>query len=97
MTECQYEAFISGNSLIIGLTMVFYCSVGYRSSALAAQIHGSFPTNEIFNLQGGIFNWHNERRDLVNEKGVSEDIHPYDKYWGRLLERPVHIRYHSAE
>lgn len=80
-----------------GKTMVFYCSVGYRSSALAAQILKNFPSNEIYNLQGGIFNWHNERRNLVNENGASEDIHPYDQYWGRLLERPENIRYPGTQ
>ena len=83
--------------LIPGKTMVFYCSVGYRSSALAAQILKNFPSNEIYNLQGGIFSWHNERRNLVNENGASKDIHPYDRKWGRLLERPEHIRYQSTD
>ena len=79
--------------------VVFYCSVGYRSSQLAESVQENLKTigsKEIYNLQGGIFNWHNERRKLVNINGVSEDIHPYDQYWGRLLERPDRIRYRSA-
>ena len=81
-----------------GKSVVFYCSVGYRSSQLAASVQGNLQASgsqEIFNLEGGIFNWHNERRRLVNKNGPSDDIHPYDRYWGRLLERSNMIRYHA--
>lgn len=81
-----------------GKTIVFYCSVGYRSSQLAEAVQRDLQTSgseEIYNLEGGIFNWHNEGRELVNENGASDDIHPYDRHWGRLLERPDKIRYHA--
>jgi rhodanese-related sulfurtransferase len=80
-----------------GKAVVFYCSVGYRSSQLAESVQENLQASgsqAIYNLEGGIFNWHNERRKLINKNGSSDDIHPYDQYWGRLLERPDKIRYH---
>ena len=85
--------------MIKGKAVVFYCSVGYRSSQLAASVQEYLQASgnhKILNLQGGIFNWHNNRRKLVNKNGFSDDIHPYDQYWGRLLERPDKIRYHTT-
>ena len=85
-------------NLVKGKPIVFYCSVGYRSSKLATTVQENLRVSgsqEIYNLEGGIFNWHNERRKLVNKNGPSDDIHPYDRYWGRLLERPKMIRYHA--
>jgi rhodanese-related sulfurtransferase len=84
--------------MIEGKAVVFYCSVGYRSSKLAESVQETLQTSgskAIYNLEGGIFNWHNERRRLINMKGASDDIHPNDRYWGRLLERPEMIRYNA--
>ena len=82
-----------------GKAVVFYCSVGYRSSQLAESVQENLQaigSKEIYNLEGGIFNWHNKHRQLVNKNGASDDIHPYDQYWGRLLERPERILYQHA-
>lgn len=80
--------------------LVFYCSVGYRSSALASRIQRGLPqaaSNRVFNLQGGLFNWHNQQRELVDSNGTSDYIHPYDRDWGRLLEHQDLIRYQSTD
>jgi len=81
--------------IIGGKTSVFYCSVGYRSSALAEQIQGKL-SSPVYNLEGGIFNWHNQRRKLVNQRSSTDDIHPYDRHWGRLLSRQENIRYQPS-
>ena len=84
------------NQMLTGKTVIFYCSVGQRSSDLAERVQDSLAssaTTGIYNLQGGIFNWHNEKRALVSESGVTDNVHPYNSYWGRLLERPERIRY----
>ena len=46
----------------------------------------------VYNLDGGIFAWHNERRALTNAAGATDYVHPFDDYWGRLLERRDLIR-----
>jgi len=84
------------NEMLRGKTVIFYCSVGQRSSDLTERIQASLAgstTTGIYNLQGGIFNWHNEKRTLVSESGVTDFVHPYNSYWGHLLERPEKIRY----
>jgi rhodanese-related sulfurtransferase len=95
--DISSREFISTFSeMLTGKTVIFYCSVGQRSSNLAERVQGSLSgsaTNGIYNLQGGIFNWHNQKRALVSEAGATDFVHPYNNYWGRLLERPEMIRY----
>jgi 3-mercaptopyruvate sulfurtransferase SseA len=74
-----------------GKAVVFYCSVGVRSSALAERVaqglqaHGATAVDD---LAGGIFAWHGEGRPLVDAQGSTDFVHPYDSSWGRLLARP---------
>ena len=73
-----------------GKTVVFYCSVGVRSSRLASSLKDELlaaGATAVHNLDGGIFAWHNEARPLVDGKGETVFVHPYDAYWGRLLAR----------
>ena len=64
---------------------VVYCAVGYRSSALAQKLQKAGVTN-VFNLDGSIFQWANEGRDVYQgEKRVGK-VHPYDRKWGQLLK-----------
>jgi len=85
--------------MIKGKTAVFYCAVGYRSSLLAESVQEDLQASgnqQIFNLQGGIFDWHNNHRKLVDKSGESDNIHPNSRYWGRMLERPDRIRYRNS-
>lgn len=78
-------------SAVRGKTIVFYCSVGVRSSKLAGRIQGDLRRAgavQIYNLRGGIFRWHNEERILVDDSGADTPfVHPYDSRWGRLVAR----------
>ncbi len=70
-------------------TIVFYCSVGERSSRLAAKYKHSLEAQgakEVYNLVGGLFQWHNEKRELMQENTETTLIHPYNRSWGRLLD-----------
>jgi rhodanese-related sulfurtransferase len=64
--------------------VVVYCSVGYRSSALAARLAKAGATN-VANLEGSIFAWANEGRPLASNGRPASVVHPYDARWGRLL------------
>lgn len=78
-----------------GKTVIFYCSVGVRSSRLAASVQAALKEEgaiRVFNLDGGIFAWHNEERALVNRKGATSHVHPFDKYWGKLVKRSDLLR-----
>lgn len=78
-----------------GKTLVFYCSVGERSSRFAQALNAHTKKHhfETLNLEGGLFNWHNENRELSNTNGLTDNIHPYNKYWGRLLVNQDKIRF----
>jgi rhodanese-related sulfurtransferase len=74
--------------------IVAYCSVGYRSSAVARALQKRGYTN-VANLEGSLFKWANEGRPLVRDtetRGESigtSDVHPYNALWGKLLEKQV--------
>lgn len=79
-----------------GRNVVLYCSVGVRSTELASRIRTAAldaGATSVANLTGGIFSWHNERRSLVNENGPTNRIHPYNSFWGTLIERDDMISY----
>ena len=64
--------------------VVVYCSVGWRSSALAQRLTEAGHTN-VSNLEGSIFVWANEGRRLVDDQGEATKVHPYNRTFGRLL------------
>lgn len=71
-----------------GRPVIVYCSVGYRSSELARRLMKAGITN-VFNLAGSIFQWANEGRPLVDEKGPAKTVHPYNARWGALLKPEI--------
>ena len=66
--------------------IVVYCSVGYRSSALAEKLQKKGYTN-VFNLEGSIFKWANEDRPVFAGGVRVYQVHPYNHRWGTLLDR----------
>lgn len=66
--------------------IVTYCSVGYRSSALAQRLRAAGYTR-VENLEGSIFQWANEGRPLVRDGQPAKLVHPFDAVWGRLLDK----------
>lgn len=69
--------------------VVTYCSVGYRSAALAQRLQAAGFT-DVRNLRGSIFAWANEDRPLVDTEGrPTAVVHPYDRTWGTLVA-PAH-------
>jgi rhodanese-related sulfurtransferase len=72
-------------------TVVLYCSVGVRSSKAAAELLRSGRAN-VFNLQGSIFRWANEGRQLVANDHAVHVVHPYNEQWGVLLNPELHPR-----
>ena len=75
---------------VTGKKVVFYCSVGVRSSMLAGRVQEVLRARgaaAVYNLSGGIFRWHNERRPLSARNGRTDKVHPYSSYWSRYLKR----------
>lgn len=75
---------------VAGKTVIFYCSVGVRSSKLAARVQSALVeagAKAVYNLDGGIFAWHNQKRPLMDVGGPTKFVHPYDRNWGSLVLR----------
>lgn len=66
--------------------IVTYCSVGYRSAALAKKLRDAGYTH-VTNLEGSIFRWANENRPLVHDGQPTDKVHPYNALWGTLVEK----------
>ena len=66
-------------------TIVCYCSVGYRSSEMAAQLQEAGYT-KVYNLEGSIFEWVNTGRKVVDAQGTTKKVHGFDLEWSKLLK-----------
>ncbi len=79
-----------------GKTVVFYCSVGQRSSSMLSRLDNilnSMGVKQAYNLEGGAFKWHNDNFSLVKNDESTRDIHPYNAYYGRLVNDKSSIKY----
>lgn len=71
-----------------GTPIVTYCAVGYRSGEMAERLRAAGFTN-VRNLEGSIFQWANEHRPLVRGDQRASQVHPYNSFWGRLVNDDV--------
>jgi hypothetical protein len=71
--------------------IVTYCSVGYRSAALALRLHAA-GYRYVENLEGSIFEWANENRPLVHDGKPTDRVHPYNAVWEMLLDKDRRAR-----
>jgi rhodanese-related sulfurtransferase len=66
--------------------IVLYDSTGARSAKLA-EILARRGVREVAYLGGGIFQWANGERPLVDgDENAATKVHPYNRFWGRLLK-----------
>ncbi len=68
--------------------IVVYCTVGYRSEKIAKKLLKAGFT-DVSNLYGGIFEWVHQDQSVVNNEGVTEEIHTYDKDWAQWLDKGI--------
>ena len=67
--------------------IIIYCSVGYRSEKIGEKLIKAGYTN-VSNLYGGIFEWVNQGKPIVNQLGEpTSKIHGYSKAWGIWLSK----------
>jgi len=66
--------------------IVVYCSVGYRSSGVAAKLQKQGYKN-VYNLEGSIFEWTNSGYPVFKGEREVHGVHPFDHEWGRLLQK----------
>lgn len=88
--EMENDVFEAGYSAMVAeKRVVFYCSVGKRSS-ISLERYVEFLDStaaSASNLRGGIFRWYNSGYPLTSENGKTDQIHPYNAYWGQLLRK----------
>ena len=71
-------------------TVVFYCSVGQRSSEFLQRVLDpcrTTGTRECYNLRGGIFRWYNNGFPVFDKEGETHEIHGYNLLWSMMVER----------
>lgn len=69
--------------------IVVYCSVGYRSAAVAEEL-ASLGYINVRNLKHSIFEWAEKGYPLVNSEGAIESVHPFNRAWGALINESLH-------
>lgn len=69
--------------------IVVYCSVGYRSAAVADELKDLGYSN-VRNLQHSLFEWAEKDFPMVNSQGDVDKVHPYNRAWGTLLDKDMH-------
>jgi rhodanese-related sulfurtransferase len=82
--------------LAAGARAVVYCSVGYRSAAIARRLRKA-GHRDVYNLEGGIFAWANEGRELRRGDARVRVVHPYTARWGRYLDPRLHATSGTAK
>lgn len=84
-SAAEIAALVSDKSMPI----VVYCSVGYRSAGVAAELE-SLGYSNVKNLQRSIFGWAMDGLPLENERGATELVHPFNRIWGSLIDSGLH-------
>ena len=77
-------------ALVAERHLVFYCSIGQRSTELLERVESvcrKAGAKSWRNLCGGIFRWYNEGKPVVDASGMTNDIHGYDPVWAVMVER----------
>lgn len=69
--------------------IVVYCSVGYRSAAVAEEL-ASLGYKNVKNLRHSIFEWAERGYGLENAAGSTSKVHPYTRAWGVLVPKELH-------
>ena len=64
--------------------VVLYCSAGYRASQMARRLHALGCANAV-SLEGGIFQWANEGREMESRGALATAVHPVSRAFRRLL------------
>jgi len=87
--DATTEAFLAEfGDAIGGKKLLFYCSVGYRSSIMATRVGKAAKRQGALrsaNLRGGLFRWYNEGHPVHDDSGEVDAIHPFDESWGKLI------------
>ena len=81
----------SFDELDMEATIVVYCTVGYRSERVGEKLQKE-GFQKVYNLYGGVLQWANEGRPVVNSKGLPTDsVHTYSRHWSQWLQNGIKV------
>ncbi|MFN6075378.1 MAG: rhodanese-like domain-containing protein [Fluviicola sp.] len=67
--------------------IIVYCSIGYRSQKAGQELK-KLGYKNVKNLYGGIFQWFNENKKVVNsENEPVQKVHTYNEKWSKWITR----------
>lgn len=69
--------------------IIVYCSVGYRSAGVAAELQKRGYTR-VSNLEHSLFEWANKGYPMVNADGSTAKVHPFNRAWSILVDESLH-------
>ncbi len=69
--------------------IIVYCSVGYRSAGVAADLQERGYTR-VLNLEHSLFEWANKGYPMINATGQTDKVHPFNKAWSVLVNESLH-------
>lgn len=72
--------------------VIVYCSVGWRSADVVADLQAAGYHNSL-NLKGSIFEWANSGYSVYQNGKLTDRVHPYNRKWGILLKPKYHSEY----
>jgi rhodanese-related sulfurtransferase len=78
----------AGDSLFVA-----FCTIGYRSGKIAAELSAAHPTARVVNLAGGVLAWTHAGGQVVDASGAeSSALHVFGSKWDLA---PVHFKTHT--
>ena len=69
--------------------IVVYCSVGYRSAVVAADLQ-ELGFTRVFNLEHSLFDWANKGYPMIDSNGSTDKVHPFNRAWSVLVDDSLH-------
>lgn len=72
-------------------TILVYCSIGVRSEIIGEKLL-KLGYKNVFNLYGGIFEWKNCGKKVVDNKKIETNkVHTYNKAWSIYLKKGTKV------
>lgn len=69
--------------------IIVYCSVGYRSASVAADLE-ELGFTQVLNLEHSLFEWTSKGYPMTSASGSTDKVHPFNKAWGVLVDESLH-------
>lgn len=88
-TAAAISELLAERGLAKDTEIVVYCSVGYRSAAVATQLQER-GFSKVLNLEHSIFDWANKGYPMSSPAGPTDKVHPFNRAWGVLVDDALH-------